>query len=51
MPEGPSDAADLPLIAVGGASFLIPDRLPGISEVITVPHHAVANAVGAAIAR
>jgi N-methylhydantoinase A/oxoprolinase/acetone carboxylase beta subunit len=46
-----SDAADLPLIAVGGASFLIPDGLPGISEVITVPHHAVANAVGAAIAQ
>jgi hypothetical protein len=45
------DASELPLIAVGGGSFLVPESLPGISEVVHVPHHAVANAVGAAIAQ
>ena len=38
-------------MAVGGGSFLIPDRVKGCSEVARVPHHAVANAVGAAIAQ
>jgi N-methylhydantoinase A/oxoprolinase/acetone carboxylase beta subunit len=46
-----TDASELPLIAVGGASFLVPERLPGIAEVVAVPHQAVANAVGAAIAQ
>jgi N-methylhydantoinase A/oxoprolinase/acetone carboxylase beta subunit len=41
---------DRPLIAVGGGSILIPDRLPGISEIHRPPHHDVANAIGAAIA-
>jgi len=41
---------DVPLIAAGGASFLVPDALPGVSEVIRPPHHEVANAIGAAIA-
>ena len=46
-----TDADDIPLIAVGGGSFLVPPRLAGVSEVVAVPHHAVANAVGAAIAQ
>src|SRR5215467_13681762 len=46
-----TDAADEPLIAVGGGCFLVPDRIAGISEVIHVEHQAVANAVGAAIAQ
>ena len=46
-----TDAADVPLLAVGGGSFLIPDAVAGASEVVRVPHHAVANAVGAAIAQ
>jgi N-methylhydantoinase A/oxoprolinase/acetone carboxylase beta subunit len=46
-----TDAAEMPLIAVGGGAFLVPDRVPGISEVVRVPHSAVANAVGAAIAQ
>jgi len=46
-----TDASPIPLIAVGGGSFLIPDRLAGISDVVHVAHHAVANAVGAAIAQ
>ena len=46
-----TDASDTPLIAVGGGSFLVPQRLAGVSEVINVPHQAVANAVGAAIAQ
>jgi N-methylhydantoinase A/oxoprolinase/acetone carboxylase beta subunit len=45
------DAREVPLIAVGGGAFLVPERMPGISEVIHVPHHDVANAVGAAIAQ
>ncbi len=39
------------MIAVGGGAFLIPETLPGISQVVKVPHSAVANAVGAAIAQ
>ena len=46
-----TDAAALPLIAVGGGAFLVPDGLDGISEVVRVPHAEVANAVGAAIAQ
>jgi N-methylhydantoinase A/oxoprolinase/acetone carboxylase beta subunit len=46
-----TDARDLPLIAVGGGAFLVPDRLAGISQVIRVPHGDCANAVGAAIAQ
>jgi N-methylhydantoinase A/oxoprolinase/acetone carboxylase beta subunit len=46
-----TEARDLPLIAVGGAAFLVPDRVAGISEVIRVPHGSCANAVGAAIAQ
>ena len=45
------DATPLPLIAVGGGAFLVPERIEGISEVIRVEHQAVANAVGAAIAQ
>ena len=46
-----TDAGLAPLIAVGGGSFLVPARLAGVSEVLNVPHQAVANAVGAAIAQ
>ena len=46
-----TEARDLPLIAVGGGAFLVPDRLAGISQVIRVPHGDCANAVGAAIAQ
>jgi N-methylhydantoinase A/oxoprolinase/acetone carboxylase beta subunit len=45
------DAAPLPLLAVGGGAFLVPSAVPGISEVVHVPHADVANAVGAAIAQ
>jgi N-methylhydantoinase A/oxoprolinase/acetone carboxylase beta subunit len=40
---------DRPLVAVGGGSILVPDRLPGVSEIHRPEHHAVANAIGAAI--
>ncbi|WP_028851368.1 hydantoinase/oxoprolinase N-terminal domain-containing protein [Thermocrispum municipale] len=40
----------VPLITVGGGSHLVPDTVPGVSEVIRPPNHAVANAFGAAIA-
>ena len=43
------DATPVPLLAVGGGAMLIPEHIDGISEVIQVPHCAVANAVGAAI--
>ena len=41
---------DRPLIAVGGGSILIPDRIPGVSEIVRPEHFDAANAVGAAIA-
>ena len=41
---------DLTLIAVGGGSVLIPDQLPGVSEVLRPDHFDAANAIGAAIA-
>ncbi|QOT19925.1 hydantoinase/oxoprolinase N-terminal domain-containing protein [Paenarthrobacter sp. YJN-5] len=40
----------LPLIAVGGGSHLVPDSVPGVSEVVRPENYAVANAYGAAIA-
>ncbi len=46
-----TDSGPVPLIAVGGGAFLVPDRLLGVSEVIRVPHGDCANAVGAAIAQ
>ncbi len=46
-----TEAGDVPLIAVGGGAFLVPDRLGGVSRVIRVAHGDCANAVGAAIAQ
>ena len=46
-----TQAGDVPLIVVGGGSFLVPKNVRGVSETISVPHHNVANAVGAAIAQ
>lgn len=40
-----------PVVVVGGGSFLVPDDLRGVTEVIRPPHASVANAVGAAIAQ
>jgi hypothetical protein len=41
---------EAPLVVVGGGSALVPDRLPGVSEVVRPRSHDVANAIGAAIA-
>lgn len=41
----------LPLIAVGGGGFLMPEHVAGFSGVVRVQHQEVANAVGAAIAQ
>jgi N-methylhydantoinase A/oxoprolinase/acetone carboxylase beta subunit len=46
-----TEAAAVPLLAVGGGAFLVPDDLPGVSEVLRPAHAAVANAVGAAVAQ
>jgi N-methylhydantoinase A/oxoprolinase/acetone carboxylase beta subunit len=46
-----TSADALPVVVVGGGSVLLPDRLPGVSELIRPEHASVANAVGAAIAR
>jgi N-methylhydantoinase A/oxoprolinase/acetone carboxylase beta subunit len=46
-----TEAAEIPLVAVGGGCFLVPEALPGVSEVVHVRHQAVANAVGAAMAQ
>lgn len=45
-----STRAALPLLAVGGGAHLIPDAIPGVSEVIRPEHQSVANAYGAGIA-
>ncbi len=42
---------DVPVIAVGGGSILVPARLSGASEVMKPEHFAVANAIGAAISQ
>lgn len=44
-------AGDIPVIAVGGGSFLIGETLKGASRIVRPPHADVANAVGAAIAQ
>lgn len=41
---------DIPLVAVGGGAHLIPDSIPGVSQVFRHEHAGVANAIGAAIA-
>lgn len=46
-----ADATPLPLVAVGGAAFLVPTEMDGISEVVHAERADVANAVGAAIAQ
>jgi N-methylhydantoinase A/oxoprolinase/acetone carboxylase beta subunit len=43
--------ADLPLIAVGGAAFLVPETLAGVSAIVRPRYAEVANAVGAAMAK
>ena len=40
-----------PLLTVGGGAVLAPAAMNGISKVVSVPHHGVANAVGAAMAQ
>jgi N-methylhydantoinase A/oxoprolinase/acetone carboxylase beta subunit len=46
-----TEAGEVPLIAVGGGAFLVPERLAGVSRVVRVDHGDCANAVGAAIAQ
>ncbi|WP_316174763.1 hydantoinase/oxoprolinase family protein [Bradyrhizobium sp. SZCCHNRI1073] len=46
-----TEAGDVPLLAVGGGAFLVPERLAGISTIVRVDHGDCANAVGAAIAQ
>jgi N-methylhydantoinase A/oxoprolinase/acetone carboxylase beta subunit len=41
---------EVPVIAVGGGSFLLSDEIPGASSILRPLHHEVANAVGAATA-
>ncbi|MFB8387678.1 hydantoinase/oxoprolinase N-terminal domain-containing protein [Microbacterium sp. NPDC055910] len=43
-------SAAVPVVAVGGGSFLVPDAMPAASAVHRPEHYAVANAIGAAIA-
>jgi N-methylhydantoinase A/oxoprolinase/acetone carboxylase beta subunit len=45
-----SRRGEQPLIATGGASFLVGDSLFGVSEVVRPEHHEVANAIGAVMA-
>lgn len=46
-----TSAAAIPVIAVGGGSILIVRPIGGASEIVTPENHAVANAIGAAIAQ
>ncbi|MCY0909359.1 MAG: hydantoinase/oxoprolinase family protein [Sulfobacillus thermotolerans] len=46
-----TSAQPVPLIAVGGGSALLPDKIAGVSEVIRPQNFDVANAIGAAIAQ
>ncbi|MDK4715601.1 hydantoinase/oxoprolinase family protein [Rhizobium sp. CNPSo 4039] len=46
-----TSAEDVPLIAVGGGAFLIPEKIAGASEVLRVENAGVANALGAAMAQ
>ncbi|HEY0508196.1 MAG TPA: hydantoinase/oxoprolinase family protein [Blastococcus sp.] len=46
-----TSADSLPVVAVGGGSILLPDRLEGCGEVHRPEHFSVANAIGAAIAQ
>ncbi len=46
-----TESGDVPLIAVGGGAFLVPEKMAGVSKVIHVEHGDCANAVGAAIAQ
>lgn len=46
-----TSADDVPMIAVGGGAFLIPDRIAGASEILRVENAGVANAIGAAMAQ
>jgi N-methylhydantoinase A/oxoprolinase/acetone carboxylase beta subunit len=43
--------SDATIIAVGGGSVILNDPIPGASEILRPPHHDVANAIGAAIAK
>ncbi len=40
---------DVPLIAVGGGSAILPESVPGCSAVLRPDNHDVANAIGAAV--
>jgi N-methylhydantoinase A/oxoprolinase/acetone carboxylase beta subunit len=44
-------AEDVPVIAVGGGSIILPDTMAGVSKVYKPSHFEVANAIGAAIAQ
>jgi len=44
-------AGDLPVVVVGGGSFLVGDSLPGASVIVRPEQGSVANAIGAAMAQ
>ncbi|MEP4195797.1 MAG: hydantoinase/oxoprolinase N-terminal domain-containing protein [Aliishimia sp.] len=45
-----TSSEEIPVLAVGGGSVLLPDVIDGL-KVVRPPHHDLANAVGAAIAQ
>jgi N-methylhydantoinase A/oxoprolinase/acetone carboxylase beta subunit len=46
-----TDPNDVPVVAVGGGSFLIPGEMRGVCRIVHVPYGNVANAIGAASAQ
>lgn len=45
-----SNRTEVPLLAVGGGAHLVPETVPGVSEVLRPENYSVANAYGAGIA-
>ncbi|MEM7515129.1 MAG: hydantoinase/oxoprolinase family protein, partial [Bacteroidota bacterium] len=46
-----TDSKAVPAILVGGGSPILPEKIEGISEIITPEHYEVANAYGACISQ
>jgi N-methylhydantoinase A/oxoprolinase/acetone carboxylase beta subunit len=46
-----TESGPIPVVVVGGGSILLGDELPDAARLVRPAHHAVANAIGAAIAQ
>ncbi|KAG2735952.1 hypothetical protein G9P44_000042 [Scheffersomyces stipitis] len=46
-----TSAEPVPVLVVGGGSFIVPSDIEGSSKVLRPPYHGVANAIGAAMSK